>query len=252
MSFAPRAVSAVPPAVPTTKPSWSETDPLRVFVVDDHPLVRDGLKVRISSQSDMKVAGEADSGLLALERLQALQQIKNLDVNIVVMDVSLPDGNGAEITAQIKARWPAIRILALSMHEDKSYLRSMLEAGASGYILKRSATEDLIRALRVVSAGGTYLDPAISQLVAQGFLGRNNNASRIRGVIEGAPLSEREEEVLRLLSRGLTSKEISGKIFLSAKTVDTYKSRAMEKLGLETRADIIRFGISQGWLNNLE
>ena len=141
------------------------------------------------------------------------------------------------------------------MHEDKSYLRSLLEAGASGYVLKRSATEELIRAIRVVAAGGTYLDPSLSAAVAdvlvRGKVGAGGRMQR-RDSPEGIPLSAREDEVLKLISQGFTNKEIAIKTFLSVKTVETYKARSMEKLGLDNRADIVRYAVVQGWLNNLE
>lgn len=231
----------------------STTTMLRIFLADDHTIVRDGLKTLINAQPDMSVIGEADDGKMAWERLRTLQPPQGVGVDVVVMDVSMPNWNGAEATARVKESWPETRILALSMHEDKSYLRSLLEAGASGYVLKRSAADDLIRAIRIVASGGTYLDPALAATVAEALVRGNTTMGRpLRGEIEGAPLSEREEEVLRLIAQGFTNKEIGAKIFLSVKTVETYKARSMEKLGLNSRADIIRFAVARGWLNNLE
>ena len=160
----------------------------------------------------------------------------------------MPGMNGAEATSQVRRTWPHIKVIALTMHEDKSYLRSQLESGACGYVLKRSAAEELIRAVRAVSTGGTYLDPSLSATVVETFVrGRQS----LRGDIEGASLSEREAEVLRLIAQGYTNKEIGTRLFISVKTVETYKARSMEKLGLDSRADIVRYALAQGWMQNV-
>jgi DNA-binding NarL/FixJ family response regulator len=166
----------------------------------------------------------------------------------------MPQLNGAEVAARLHAAFPTMKLLALTMHEDKSYLRSLLDAGASGYVLKRSAAEELIRAIRAVSAGEKYLDPSLSTAIVDTLYGRGgrggSGGAPLRGDAEGASLSEREEEVLRLIAQGHTNKEIGSTLFLSVKTVETYKARSMEKLGLASRADIVRHALAQGWLKN--
>lgn len=213
---------------------------LRVVLAEDHSMVREGLKSLVNAQPDMEVVGEAADGKIAWERVRDLQP------DVVVMDVSMPEWNGAEATQRIKLSWPSIRVLALSMHEDKSYLRSLLEAGASGYVLKRSATDELIRAIRVVASDSTYLDPAISAAVVESFVKGKQSP---RGEMVGNPLSERESRVLRLIAQGYTNKEIAVQLTISVKTVETYKARSMEKLSLDGRADIVRYALAQGWLH---
>lgn len=235
-------MTSFPALSPRTETS-ARGSKLRILLTDDHAVVRMGLTTLLNAQADMEVAGEATDGR------EAFAQIKTLQPDVVVMDVSMPGWNGIEATQHIKQRWPEIKVLALSMHEDKSYLRSLLEAGAAGYVLKRSAADELVRAIRAVSAGGMYLDPALSDAVAESLM-RGGGAPRqpLRGEISGAPLSEREGVVLRLIAQGFTNKEIGVKLSISVKTVETYKSRSMEKLGLDSRADIVRYALAQGWL----
>ena len=211
---------------------------LRIVLADDHAIVRAGLKAVISGHPDMEVVGEAAGGMAAIERTSELHP------DVVVMDVSMPDVNGVEATREIRRRWPDVRVLALTVHEDRSYLRDLTEAGASGYVLKRSAAEDLVHALKVVARGDTYLDPAVTAVM----LGRLSRAHRTAD--SSADLSEREAEVLLLIAQGLSNKEIAARLRISVKTVETYKARSMEKLGLSGRADIVRFALQKGWLHD--
>jgi DNA-binding NarL/FixJ family response regulator len=214
---------------------------LKVLIADDHAVVREGLKTLVNMQPDMDVVGEASDGNEAPLRAGALRP------DVVVMDVSMP-GGGVEATAQITSRWPEIRVLALTMHEDRGYLRRLMEAGAAGYVLKRSAAEELIRAIRAVAGGRAYLDPALSPTVVETLVGRRPT---LRGEFLGAALSEREAEVLRLVAQGYANKEIAARLSVSVKTVETYKARSMEKLNLGGRAEIVRYALSQGWLQDL-
>ena len=215
---------------------------LRIFLVDDHSFIREGLKSLINAQPDMEVVGEASDGQAALG------QTGTCTPDIVVMDVSMPRMNGTQATQAIKRACPDTKVLALSMHEDMTYLRGLLEAGASGYLLKRSAPQDLIVALRSVAQGGTYLDPAMAGRLAAGFVRRQQT---LRGEVVGQDLSERESDVLRLIARGHSNKEIGAQLSISVKTVETYKARAMEKLNLASRTDIVRYAAQQGWLQEL-
>jgi len=216
---------------------------LRVFIADDHAVVRDGLRLLINAQPDMRVVGEAEDGR------QAYEVIKEQQPDLAIMDVSMPGANGIETTVRVLRQWPRIKILALTMHEDRSYLRSLLEAGASGYVLKRSAAEELIRAIRTVATGGTYLDPTLTATMVQSLL-RKPGQPLPKGEMAGLALSERERQVLEYIAQGYTNKEIAARLDLSVKTVETHKANAMHKLGIRSRIDIVRYALLQGWLQD--
>jgi len=212
---------------------------LRIFLADDHAVVREGLKTLINAQPDMEVIGEAEEGQSAVHAAIDCQP------DIVIMDISMPGLNGIQATAKLKQVCPYIKVLALSVHEDVSYLRELLKAGASGYVLKRAAADALIQAVRTVSSGAVYLDPVL----AVKMLG---NAEQQAALHSNAPpklLSEREAAVMRLIAQGYSNKEIAAQLNVSIKTVETYKTRAMEKLQLDSRVAIVRYAVQQGWLH---
>jgi DNA-binding NarL/FixJ family response regulator len=210
---------------------------LRLLLVDDHAVVREGLRALLASDPRFEIVGEASEGV------GALTAAASLDPDVVVMDISLPGVNGVQATKRLKSQNPSARVVALTIHEESGYLRSLLDAGASGYVLKRSAASELVRALQVVGDGGTYLDPALTGHLV-GRLVRNAPH------VGSAPaLSDRETEVVRLVARGYSNKEIAAKLDVSVKTVETYRYRAVEKLGLRGRADLVRYAIEQGWLD---
>lgn len=211
---------------------------LRVLLADDHNVVRAGLRALIDVQSDMEVVGEAADGETAC------RQAEELGPDLVIMDVTMPGTGGARATERITRDRPGVKVLALTVHEDRGYLQQMLQAGASGYVLKRAAADDLIHAIRSVARGGTYLDPSLASKVLGGLIGRPAQGSSA----PGTALSDREEEVLRLIARGFTNREIATQLDVSVKTVETHKARAMEKLGLQSRADIVGHAIRRGWL----
>ena len=212
---------------------------LTVILADDHTVVRAGLKALLDAQPDFEVVGEASDGH------EALAWAKELRPDVVVMDISMPGLNGARATEAIRRDCPGTRVLALTAHEDKGYLRQLVRAGASGYLLKRAASQDLIHALRAVAAGGTYLDPAMAGDVLVGFAGKAPG----RGSTREDELSEREAEVVRLIARGFSNKEIAAQLDLSSKTVETYKARSLEKLGLSSRSDLVSYAVQRGWLD---
>jgi two-component system, NarL family, response regulator NreC len=207
---------------------------LRVLLADDHAIVREGLKSLVNSQPEMEIVGEAADGLTAVGLTT------ELDPDVVVVDVSMPGLNGAQVTAQLRAVRPDRKILVLTVHEDKGYLRQLLEAGAAGYVLKRAAASELVQAIRAVAEGRTYLDPSLAGSVVDNF---------VRPAAEPvAELSERETEVVRLIALGYSNKEIAGQLKVSVKTVETYKTRSMEKLHIRSRVDIVRYASRRGWL----
>ena len=212
------------------------TRAIQILLVDDHPVLRAGIKALLSNEADLEVVGEAGDGRTAVEMAGKLAP------DVVLMDVSLPELGGAEATKQILALGPQLKILALSAHEEPALARMLLDAGAVGYALKRSACEELVRAVRSVAAGGTYLDPALAV-----HLGPRRGRAQ-SDTFPTASLSEREVEVIRLVANGYTSKEVASNLGLSHRTLETYKARAMAKLNLRTRADLIRYAMRSGWL----
>jgi DNA-binding NarL/FixJ family response regulator len=215
-----------------------EMTTLRVAVADDHPVVRAGLKILLDSQPDISVVGDVADGPAAVRAAIELQP------DVFIMDICLPLLGGAEATEQIRKACPAVRVLALTAHDNIAYAQLLLKAGAAGYVSKRAAAEELIRAVRALAAGGVYLDPGVAgQLV---FAGARGSQSRQHGAV--ADLSEREAEVVRLIAQGHVTKEIAVRLQLSTRTLETYKARAMEKLGLSSRADIVRYALQRGWL----
>ena len=213
---------------------------IRVFLADDHAVVREGLKALINTQPGMVVVGEASDGLDACERVPKLRP------DVVVMDVSMPGLTGSQATERLRHECPLVKILALTVHEDKGYIRQLLAAGAAGYVLKRAAAEELIHAIRVVASGGVYLDPTMAGKVVGGFVRRANETRHS----SSTALSEREVEVAQLTAAGHSNKEIATRLELSVKTVETYRARAMEKLDLKSRADLVRYAVQQGWLQD--
>ncbi len=207
---------------------------IRVALADDHPVVLAGLKALIEGTEDLSLVGAASDGQAALDLVKATSP------DVAVIDVSMPKLNGVGLAKLLAADCPEVKVLVLTVHEDRAYLDQLLQCGVRGYLLKRSAAEDLIHAIRSVVAGGLYVDPAM--------------ASKLLGAAKGAgpsapELSSREEAVLRLTAKGFSSKEAAARLFLSIKTVETYKARGTEKLGLHSRAEIVRYGARHGWLD---
>ena len=215
-------------------------DKLRILLVDDHAIVREGLGLLIDAQSDMQVVAQAGSGR------EALRLAQEVAPDVALVDISMPDMNGADVTEKILASCPSIRVLALTRHTDQAYMRRMLQAGAAGYVLKKSAADTLINAIRVVSQGETYMEQSLAGSLLKRTFAQQPSARKPQG---RDVLSAREEEVLQAIAWGRSNKEIAGTLALSIKTVESYKSAALEKLGLRTRSDIVRYAVSRGWLN---
>jgi two-component system response regulator NreC len=213
---------------------------LRVFIADDHAIVREGLKALIGVQAGMRVVGEAGDGR------EGYWAVVELKPDVAVMDISMPGWSGAEATARLRRDCPGVRVVALTVHEDESYLRGLLEVGASGYVLKRSATAELIHAIRTVAAGGTYIDANLADRLVSAYIDTKPVAEHV----ERDELTAREMEVVKLIALGHSNKEIAARLEISVKTVETHKARSLEKLGLHGRADLVRYALQHGWLDD--
>ena len=212
---------------------------ISIVLVDDHAVLRAGLRALLEPESDLEVIGEAATGE------EAIEMIERLKPDVVVMDLSMPGIGGLEATRRIAGMDQGTRVLVLTMHGEEEHLLPVLEAGGSGYVSKRSADEELIEAIRTVARGDVFLYPNAAKLLLQGFRGKS-----VRGDEDDplAKLTERELEVLGFTAEGYSSAEIGKKLFISPKTVDTYRSRIMEKLGLHHRSELVRFALQQGLL----
>jgi DNA-binding NarL/FixJ family response regulator len=213
---------------------------LRILLADDHVTVRHGLKLLIDGQPDMEVVAEASDGE------SAVQRAVDMKPDVVVMDISMPGMNGLVATRALKERQPDAAIVTLTRHGDDAYLQELLRAGVAAYVLKQSAPEELLQAIRVAAAGGQYLDSTLTARVAANFLAREGK----RLNKPTATLSEREAEVLRFIASGYSNKEIAAQLAVSVKTVEAHKANAMRKLGLNGRIDIVKYAVLQGWLQN--
>ena len=211
----------------------------RILLVDDHGVVRLGLRTLLSAHADMDVVGEASDGR------EALAFIEQNAVDVVVLDLTMPGMDGHAATKEIARRFPAIRILILTMHDEEDYLLPLLESGASGYIVKDSASADLVEAIRAAAAGRVFVRETAAQILASGWTRR---ASQDPARAAFATLSDREREVIRLMSQGYSSTQIGGRLFISAKTVDTYRRRINDKMGFTERAQYIRLALDLGLL----
>ena len=216
-------------------PSKNVTPRIRILIADDHLLLRQGLQVLIETEPDMVVVGQADSGK-SIVRLTVAEQ-----PDVVVMDVSMPGGDGIEATAHILRDCPTVRVVGLSRHSDPGYARRLFEAGAVGYVVKKTSVVELVKAIRVVFAGGIYVDTLMKPLLTDRPFGVAN--ARRPGA-----LTDRETDVLRQIARGLSNKEIALDLKISVKTVEYHKARCSAKLHLGSRADIVKYAISQRWL----
>jgi DNA-binding NarL/FixJ family response regulator len=210
---------------------------LRVLVADDHPVVLAGIRALLDGNPGIEIVGEAHDGRTALQMAIELQP------SILVLDLSMPDLNGVEVTKRLLAERPLCKVIVLTVHEDRSYLRKLIDVGASGYVLKRSAAADLLRAIQAVAAGGVYLDPSIAVHAIDRSPNKPKEAAEGR-----AELSEREMEVLRLTAVGHSNKAIANILRISVKSVETYKARAMDKLGFRSRVELVGYAVENGWL----
>lgn len=219
----------------------NETDPIRVLLADDHAVLRAGLRVLLNNEPDITVVGEAGDGERALAAIASLQP------DVVVLDLMMPKVKGLDIIEKIVQDYPQTRILVLTMHTETQYIRHVIKAGGAGYVLKSSADTELIEAIRVIAAGRSYLAPEATQVLMSDY----REQAATPEAAEPAPvnpLSEREHEVLVMTALGYSSREIGELLFISPKSVDTYRQRLMDKLHLETRAELVQYALKNGLL----
>jgi two-component system, NarL family, response regulator NreC len=223
---------------------------IRVMIADDHAILRAGLRLLVNAQQDMEVVAEAPDGEAAI---QAARETKP---DVALMDLTMPRTGGMRALQEIVRDCGKTHVLVLTMHDDPAYLRSVLAAGASGYVLKRSVDAELLTAIRAVHRGGTFVDPSLANILVQDVLGKDVLGKDVLGK-KGAKtrrkrpvniLSDRELQVLRLVARGFSSQQIAKQILVGVKTVETYRARLAQKLGLRTRSDVVRFAVQMGLL----
>ena len=210
---------------------------IRLLLVDDHEVVRSGLRMLLENQADLKILGEADTGK------QALEMVETLNPDVVIMDITLPDISGIEATRRIKEAHPDVAVVALTIHEDQQYFFEMLQAGASGYVPKRAAPDDLITAIHAAHRGEMYIYPSLAKLLVGDFLSRSGEDGAKEAMDE---LTPREGEVLSLLADGKTNDEIADLLSISAHTVARHRENLMGKLGLHSRSELVKYAIRKG------
>jgi DNA-binding NarL/FixJ family response regulator len=210
---------------------------IRLVIADDHTIVREGLKQLLSQAGDFEVVGEARDGH------EALQRVRELDFDVLLLDMSMPGKGGMEVIKQAKAEKPKLRILVLSMHEEHQYAVRAIRSGASGYLTKESASRELAAALRKVAAGGAYITPEVAEQLALGAMPSTHAAPH-------TALSDREFQVFRMLAEGQAVSDIAVQLNLSVKTVSTHKARLMQKLGVTTTAELIRYALTHRLTGN--
>ncbi|GBD13020.1 Oxygen regulatory protein NreC [bacterium HR24] len=211
--------------------------PIRVLLADDHAVVRSGLRALLSGEPDVQVVGEASNGREAIEKAEALRP------DVAVMDISMPDMDGLEATRAIRQRGLPTQVVVLTVHADDEYLLQALDAGACGYVVKSASDTDLLQAIRLAAQGQVFLYPSAVRRVLSHYVQSRGQRKRLPEQLSG-----REQEVLRLTAAGYTNQEIAQQLGISPKTVDTYRQRIMEKLGLERRSELVRYALRKGLL----
>jgi len=210
---------------------------IRLLLVDDHAVVRSGLRMLLGSESDLEIAGEAGTAV------EAIETANQLTPDVILMDIGLPDLSGIDATREIKKRFPKVAIVALTIHEDQEYFFKMLEAGASGYVPKRAAPEELITAIRAAATGQVYLYPSLAKLLVKDYLSQDH-VTEEKLKLDG--LTDREREVLTYLAEGANNDEIAASLVISPKTVERHRENIMHKLNLHSRSELVRYAIRKG------
>ncbi|MBT4501825.1 MAG: response regulator transcription factor [Gemmatimonadetes bacterium] len=213
---------------------------IKVLLADDHAVLRAGLRMLLDAQPDIEVGGEAENGEEAIEKVAELQP------DIVLMDITMAGMGGLQATRELVKKNPEMKILILTMHDDEGYLRQCLQAGASGYVLKKAADTELTAAIRAVHRGDVYIYPSMAKVVVEGYLQKDARPPETSE--EYDRLTGREHEVLQLIAKGHTNQQTADSLFVSVKTIETHRSHIMEKLKLRNRAELVRYAIEKGLL----
>ena len=213
---------------------------IRLLLADDHVVVRSGLRMLLQAREDIEIVGEAENGR------EAIEKVRTLHPDVVLLDVQMPDMNGIDATRRIKAVAPETAVLALTMHEDDHYFFEMLHAGASGYVPKRAAPDELVKALHTVSQGNVFLYPSLATRLVKDYLQRAESGDQ---PLVQDDLTPRELEVLTLIAEGLTNAEIADRLVISVKTVDRHRENLMRKLNLHNRIDLVKYALKMGLID---
>ncbi|MBI3577917.1 MAG: response regulator transcription factor [Ignavibacteriales bacterium] len=214
-------------------------DKIRILLADDHALIRSGIATLLQGNADFSIIGEAKDGE------EAVQKAKELSPDVVVIDLSMPKLSGVEATKIIKKKYPNIRVLVLTMHENEEYVYQILKSGAGGYVLKSAGKEELSAAIRAVARGEKFFSPRVSQIMAEGYL-RRAEEDELKGRQDDAPLTRREKEILALVANGLTNQQIADQLYISPRTVDTHRTNIMQKLDIHDVVNLVRYAIEHG------
>ncbi|MEJ5240162.1 MAG: response regulator transcription factor [Anaerolineales bacterium] len=209
---------------------------IRVVLVEDHLVVRSGLRLLLEHNPEIEIVGEAGNAA------EALEVIRKTSPHVVLMDIGLPDRSGIDVTREVKRYFPNVAVLALTIHEDEEYFFKMLEAGASGYVPKRAAPEELLAAIRTAASGEVYIYPSLAKLLVQDYL----RVHSLKDETQFNELTPREREVLALLAEGASNEEIAAALVISPKTVERHRENIMRKLNLHSRAELVRYAIRKG------
>ncbi|HEY7779934.1 MAG TPA: response regulator transcription factor [Ktedonobacterales bacterium] len=236
---APTPGAVHPEARPGAEPPAERR--IRVLLADDHTILRAGLRMMLNAQPDMEVVGEASDGRQAIAEAQRIQP------DVILMDITMPELNGIEATRQVKRLLPGVRVLVLTMHENEEYLFQVLRAGASGYMLKEVADTELLNAIRLVNRGSVYLSSSAQSMMVGDYLQRVRTGEERDSYSE---LTEREREILKLVAEGYTNNQIGERLFISPKTVDTHRTHVMDKLNLHSRAELVKYAMRRGLLED--
>lgn len=222
------------------------TGPIRILLADDHAVLRAGMRALLDAEDDMIVVGEAPDGR------ECVKLAERLRPDVILLDINMPEWNGLEALDELVESVPESRVLVLTMHDDAGYLRRVLASGGAGYVLKQAASDELLSAIRAVHEGGTYLHPAHTRILVEQSPGSEASGGEGRDAqtVRPEPLSERESQVFRLVALGYRNMEIADQLGLSVKTVETYKARLMQKLGLRSRAALVRYALDLGILDD--
>lgn len=215
------------------------SDKTRILLCDDHTILRTGLKMLIGAADDLTVVGEAADGD------EAIALADQLHPDVVLMDISMPRVDGIKATAEIKRRNPEVKVLMLTMHENDEYLFRTIRAGGSGYVLKKAADDEVLDAIRHVASGGAFLRPAVTTKLVQDYLERVEQGEETDSY---GKLTEREREILRLIAEGNTNAQIAGLLVISVRTVESHRAHIMEKLGIQNRAELVKYALRKGLL----